>query len=424
MSSLLTLNNRIGERNFPISYAVSDVINSTIDEIIIRCQKADGILDYFNIAVIGYGENDCTNLLKRNYAGKFWYKPSDLKSNYLETKIFKQEVVIRGRIYQEERQQKIWIKPTANGKTPMKKALIMAKELIEEWVKDNEYSFPPIIINIVGSKVSDVNNYYELIDIAKDIKRIKTNDGNVLLFNCHISNNNIPPVIFPKSEVEILDGDFFSYILFVMSSDIPEIYFELIIENFNKDLPYTKGKCMAYNSNISSMIKLINIGTRAAVPMKRATTTNDRRENEKYLSITNNKNKKKIFICYAREDKHVAQELYYDLKGFGVTPWIDIETLLPGQRWKHEIRKAINECSFFLSLLSSNSISKSGFVQKELKMAFEILDNTPDSKIFIIPIRLDKCQPLDNRLSELHWIDLFPSYDKALKKLQVIFDNE
>jgi len=417
--------NSIGAKKVPISYAVSDVINSTIEEIINRCQKSEGVMDYFNVAVIGYGRNDCTNLLlKNNFSGNFWCKPSDLKNNYLEAKTIKQEVVIRGRIYIEEHHQRIWIKPIANGKTLMKKALILSKELLEEWVKDHEDSFPPIIFNIVGSKVSDVNNFYELIEIAKDIKQIKTNDGNVLLFNCHISNNNnISPVIFPESEVEILDGDFFSYILFVMSSDIPEIFFEDITEIFGKNSPYIKGKCMAYNSNISSMIRLIDIGTRAA----KAATTHKRFENEKYLiSVNNNtnKNEKKIFICYAREDKLVAQKIYYDLKKFGVTPWIDIETLLPGQRWKHEIRKAINECSFFVSLLSTNSISKSGFVQKELKMAFEILDNTPDSKIFIIPIRLEKCQPIDNRLSELHWVDLFPSYDKALKQIQVIIDND
>lgn len=125
----------------------------------------------------------------------------------------------------------------------------------------------------------------------------------------------------------------------------------------------------------------------------------------------------KVFISYAREDIELAKKIYDDLKREGIIPWLDSEDILPGQDWKIAINQAIKESNFFLALLSSNSISKNGFVQKELKIAFDVLDNMPQSEIFIIPARLDKCQPSEERLVNIHWADIFPHYEKGLKQI-------
>ena len=124
-----------------------------------------------------------------------------------------------------------------------------------------------------------------------------------------------------------------------------------------------------------------------------------------------------IFISYARENIDVAQNIFSDLKNAGFDPWLDKNALLPGQNWKIEIKKAIKDCSQFLALLSSKSLSKRGYVQKELKVAFEVLDKIPDSDIFVIPARLDECRPSHEKLNELQWVDLFPSYKEGLKKI-------
>ena len=127
--------------------------------------------------------------------------------------------------------------------------------------------------------------------------------------------------------------------------------------------------------------------------------------------------KNKIFISYAKEDQNFAEKLYSDLKDQGFNLWMDKNNLVPGQNWKIEISKAINESTFFLALISSNSISKAGFTQKELKQAIDILDAYPKSDIFIIPVRIDDCKPIDEKLQLLHWADLFPSYEKGLKEI-------
>ena len=110
----------------------------------------------------------------------------------------------------------------------------------------------------------------------------------------------------------------------------------------------------------------------------------------------------KVFLSYAREDEEQARRLFDDLRGTGISPWFDKASLLPGQRWKTSIKAAIRDCRFFIAVLSSNSINKRGYVQKELKDALEVLDEYPASAIFIIPARLDNCAPSDDRLGDLH----------------------
>jgi uridine kinase len=140
------------------------------------------------------------------------------------------------------------------------------------------------------------------------------------------------------------------------------------------------------------------------------------------IGITENimekeKKSKKVFISYAKEDAEIAERLYVDLKRCGVQTWLDSENLLPGQNYKLTIEKAIEECSYFIALLSSNSVSKQGFIQKELKKSLDMLDLIPSNKIFIIPVRLDSCSPDYEKLKYIHYADLFPQYEKGFAKL-------
>lgn len=128
-------------------------------------------------------------------------------------------------------------------------------------------------------------------------------------------------------------------------------------------------------------------------------------------------NKPRVFISYAREDNDIAQRLYDDLKKEGVELWFDKQDLKPGQDWQLDIKKAIMESTFFLALISSKSMAKEGFTQKELKVALDVLDEKPEgNKVFIIPVRVDDC-PVNYQLQRYHWVNLFPSYAEGLNKL-------
>jgi len=124
-----------------------------------------------------------------------------------------------------------------------------------------------------------------------------------------------------------------------------------------------------------------------------------------------------VFISYAREDIDVAKRLYRDLEEAGVKPWMDKKDIRIGENWQFKIRQAVKESDYFLALISEKSVSKKGYVQKELKLAMDILDEVPPDDIFVLPIRLDESIPRHERLIERQWGDLFPSYDDGLKEI-------
>jgi hypothetical protein len=115
-------------------------------------------------------------------------------------------------------------------------------------------------------------------------------------------------------------------------------------------------------------------------------------------------NEIKVFISYAHNDKKYALEIYDLLKSNGCSPWIDIHNLKTGQDWELEIGKAIRSSDFFVACLSSNSVSKQGYVQKELKSALSVLELMPEGAVFLLPVKLDECET-PRSVSSKHWLD-------------------
>jgi hypothetical protein len=129
------------------------------------------------------------------------------------------------------------------------------------------------------------------------------------------------------------------------------------------------------------------------------------------------KSSPKVFLSYAREDIKSAQHLFNDLRNAGVEVWFDQVSLLPGHKWKVAIQQAIEKNRFFIALLSTKSVNKMGYVQKELKEALDILDQYPESSIFLIPVRLDACNTSYERLRDLQWVDMFPDWNNGLARI-------
>jgi hypothetical protein len=124
-----------------------------------------------------------------------------------------------------------------------------------------------------------------------------------------------------------------------------------------------------------------------------------------------------VFISYAHEDHRRALRLYRDLKALGVRPWIDTEEILGGEDWRLAISRGIRDSRYFMPLISQRSVSKEGYVQKELREAIELLDQKPENQIYVIPVRLDRTLPLHPRLERFNWINLFLGYDEGLVRI-------
>ncbi|HEV2991764.1 MAG TPA: toll/interleukin-1 receptor domain-containing protein [Candidatus Angelobacter sp.] len=126
-----------------------------------------------------------------------------------------------------------------------------------------------------------------------------------------------------------------------------------------------------------------------------------------------------VFLCHSSADKPVVRNLWEKLKADGFAPWLDEKELLPGQQWELAIRKAIDCAGAILVCLSSGSINKEGFLQREIGLVIDKASEKPEDTIFLIPVRLEDCTvPL--RLKEFHWVNLFEEwgYARLLQALQ------
>ena len=113
-----------------------------------------------------------------------------------------------------------------------------------------------------------------------------------------------------------------------------------------------------------------------------------------------------VFLCHAKEDKDQVRTLYDRLINSQINPWLDEKNILPGQRWKTEITKAISQSDAILVCLSHTAITKSGYIHKEIREALERADEQPIGRIFIIPLRFEDCE-VPERFRDIQWVDYF-----------------
>lgn len=122
----------------------------------------------------------------------------------------------------------------------------------------------------------------------------------------------------------------------------------------------------------------------------------------------------KVFISYASADREKARKLHAFLTGQGADPWLDVENLLPGQDWKMEIHKALEDTDLVLLCLSKHSVSREGYVQKEMRLALDRALEIPPGEIFLIPGRFEDVE-LPYSLRDYQWVDLFT--ESGVKRL-------
>jgi formylglycine-generating enzyme required for sulfatase activity len=126
--------------------------------------------------------------------------------------------------------------------------------------------------------------------------------------------------------------------------------------------------------------------------------------------------KLKVFLCHSKDDKPKVRELYQRLVTDGFDVWLDEEKLMPGQDWDLEIRKAVRDSDVVVVCLSNGSVTKVGYVQKEIRFALDVADEQPEDTIYLIPARLEECK-VPSRLNKWQWVDLFET--KGLEKLKL-----
>lgn len=117
--------------------------------------------------------------------------------------------------------------------------------------------------------------------------------------------------------------------------------------------------------------------------------------------------KLRVFLCHASQDKPIVRELYRRLLAEGwIDPWLDEEKLLPGQDWTIGTEKAVETTDAMVVCISNASVTKEGYVHREIRFGLSLAQEMPEGKIYILPARIEDAS-VPNSLSGLQWVNLY-----------------
>ena len=257
--SMETTTNLMGE-SISMAEAVARIVNRQINELVLRCIKSNEIRHYFDIAVIGYGERSYSGW-QGNLEGRDFVTPEELYNNPYKRIIVKEEKKTRKGVVVKEVEKVQWIEANHSGSwTHFHKAFDHAGRLLESWLEKhrNQDCYPPTVIHITDGIYNGASKS-EVLQKANELKSKFTNDGNVLLFNIHISAADNNGITFPKMKDELGDNQY-AKDLFDLSSLLPLRYNEEICKIKSTDSS-SRHSAMAVNADMSTLIKLMDIGT-------------------------------------------------------------------------------------------------------------------------------------------------------------------
>jgi hypothetical protein len=238
---------------------VAEVLNHSLYELIVRCTRNEGVRDYFHVGVLCYNGLGVFNGFTGQLASNILNPLSEIEQNPLriEEKTKKVSDGV-GSYFEQMIKFPVWFDPTANGGTPMCAALVKAAEVITQWCDEPAHAdcFPPTILHITDGESTDGNPE----DFANQLMKISTTDGQILMFNLHVSSIATTPIVYPIDE-NILPDDF-SKMLFRMSSPLPE---QLVTYAKGKvETVASESRGFVFNADDISIVDFLDIGTRAA----------------------------------------------------------------------------------------------------------------------------------------------------------------
>jgi hypothetical protein len=234
---------------------VADAINRLLQNLTIRCAKEEGVRDYFHVGVIGYGIR-VGPAFTGPIAGKNLVPISEIGNMpaRVETRTKKVDDGAGGLIDQTVRFP-IWFDPIANGGTPMCRAFGQAYDILKGWLTQHLDSFPPVVIHITDGESTDGDPS----QVMQQLTNLNSNDGNVLLFNVHLSSNpNAVPTVFPDP-----------------SERLPDQYAQMLFDGASVLTPFMRSVAQEHGFNLSEgakgfvlnadlvlVIQALDIGTR------------------------------------------------------------------------------------------------------------------------------------------------------------------
>lgn len=243
-----------GESNRKKADGVADAINRLLQNLVIKCAKSEGVRDYYHVGVLGYG-SDVGPAFSGPLAGKDLVPISEIADSpaRVEERTRKVDDGAGGLVDQTVKFP-VWFDAVARGGTPMCAALTQAQSILGGWLTQHQTSFPPIVINLTDGESTDGDPS----TAADSVKALSSDDGNVLLFNVHLSSHRAAPVEFPDDVSGLPDQ--YAELLFRLSSLLPGYMQRAARQEGYAVSDGARG--FVFNADMVSVIRFLDIGTR------------------------------------------------------------------------------------------------------------------------------------------------------------------
>ena len=234
---------------------VALALNNLLRNLIITCSKADGVRNYFDVGVIGYGQT-VGPAWSGALAGQELVPIRDVANHFARMTEKVQTVATPdGQFVEQMVQTPVWVEPRANGSTLMCTALSDAHRILKQWLILNPVSFPPVVVHITDGEATDGNPAPYMTALTD----LGTSNGHVTLFNVHLSSRrDAISLSFPDSESGLTDS--FSRMLWEGASTLTPFMRSVA---WNNGVPLgEQAKAFVLNADPSLMVLALEIGTR------------------------------------------------------------------------------------------------------------------------------------------------------------------
>lgn len=239
---------------------VADAINRLLQNLVLKCAKADGVRDYFHVGILAYG-GDVRPGFGGQLAGQFLVPISSVANHPIRVEQRKRMIDDgAGGLVEQTIKFPIWFEPKTSKGTPMTAAFEKAGELLQRFLTRYPDCYPPMVLNLTDGQPTDANP----LAAAQQLCGLGSSDGNVVLFNAHISSEPAAPILFPSDEKDLKDP--YARLLFRISSMFPPpLRTAAKDEGFLVD-ELSRG--FVFNGDLVSVVRFLEIGTRVANRMR------------------------------------------------------------------------------------------------------------------------------------------------------------
>ncbi len=237
---------------------LADTVNKLLQNLILRCAKEDGVRDYFHVGVVGYGQR--VQPVVRP-AAEYGVTDTLIPISHLADRPLRMEHRVKevadgsGGTTKRRVQTPVWFDPEAKNGTPMCQALDLAAQSVRDWIDLHPHNYPPIVLNVTDGEATDGDP----LRYAQQLRSYATDDGEVLLFNIHLSESEEAAVEFPDAIAEV-PPDEHARLLYQMSSTLPFSMRAAAEQEGYRVTLDTRG--FVFNADPAALVRFLEIGTR------------------------------------------------------------------------------------------------------------------------------------------------------------------